>query len=96
MKAKFEASRLSDNIGDTDFCQKNRPTWEERPFLQKITDVLTAGIKILIRNSISKEENLTETLGKTITNNYKEKLSQTKNSEPKVESESESQFKLSK
>ena len=45
-------------------CINNRPDWSERPFLQKLTDVLSLGLKPLYRAFLSKEAILQNKLGK--------------------------------
>lgn len=37
-------------------CTENRPDWSERPFLQKLTDVLSFGMKPLFRGFFSNEK----------------------------------------
>ncbi len=39
-------------------CLKNKPDWSERPFLQRLTDVLSVGFKPLYRAFFSKEAQL--------------------------------------
>lgn len=39
-------------------CLNNTPYWSERPFLQKLTDVLSLGMTALYRSIISKEKEL--------------------------------------
>jgi len=43
-------------------CITNRPDWSERPFLQRLTDVLSFGFKPLFRFFTSKETELEEKL----------------------------------
>lgn len=47
-------------------CLNNRPDWSERPFLQKLTDVLSIGIKPLYRAFFSKEKELQKTMEQSI------------------------------
>lgn len=37
------------------FCLNNKPDWSERPFLQKLTDILSLGLKPLYRTFFSTE-----------------------------------------
>lgn len=37
-------------------CQENKPNWIERPFLDKLWDVLSLGIRVALRNRFSKEK----------------------------------------
>lgn len=46
-------------------CLDNKPDWAERPFLQKLTDVLSLGIKPLYR-AFSKEKGLQKTMEQSI------------------------------
>lgn len=48
-------------------CLDHKPDWSERPFLQKLTDVLSFGIKPLYRAFFSKEKELQKTLEQSIT-----------------------------
>ena len=43
-------------------CQNNKPTWSERSFLQKFTDLLSLGLKPLYRLFFSKEKQFEEEL----------------------------------
>lgn len=43
-------------------CLNNKPEWSERPFLQKLTDVLSIGFKPLYRAFFSKEKELEKKL----------------------------------
>ena len=47
-------------------CLDNKPDWTERPFLQKLTDVLSFGIKPLYRAFFSKEKELQKTMEQSI------------------------------
>ncbi len=47
-------------------CLDNKPDWAERPFLQKLTDVLSLGIKPLYRTFFSKEKELQTTIEQSI------------------------------
>ena len=47
-------------------CLNNKPDWSERPFLQKLTDVLSLGIKPLYRAFFSKEKTLQKDMLQTI------------------------------
>ncbi|KTD53775.1 hypothetical protein Lsan_4185 [Legionella santicrucis] len=39
-------------------CITNQPAWSERPYLQRLTDILSFGFKMLYREFCSKEDNL--------------------------------------
>lgn len=43
-------------------CLSNKPDWSERPFLDKLTDVLSFGLKPLYRVFFSKEKNFQESI----------------------------------
>lgn len=43
-------------------CLRNKPEWSERSFLQKLTDILSLGLKLLYRGFFSKEKQLEEKL----------------------------------
>ena len=61
------------NKHDVDFakdkikiCLDNTPDWSERPYVQKLTDILTLGLKALFRSFFSKERALQNTLEQSI------------------------------
>ena len=78
LKKRFGAinelnNRIKDkpNLNDEDIkkakkalktCLNNKPEWSERPFLQKLTDVLSIGFKPLYRAFFSKEKELEKKL----------------------------------
>ncbi len=47
-------------------CLDNNPDWTERPFLQKLIDVLIFGIKPLYQAFFSKEKELQKTMEQSI------------------------------
>ncbi|ARB92656.1 hypothetical protein [Legionella longbeachae] len=55
-------------------CLENKPEWSERPFLQKLTDVLSIGFKPLYRAFFSKESKMEEQLDKQLDESTKHGL----------------------
>lgn len=47
-------------------CLENKPDWSERPFLQKLTDVLSLGMKPLYRAYFSKEKDMQSAIEQVI------------------------------
>lgn len=47
-------------------CMNNKPDWSERPFLQKLTDLLSLGFKALYRAYCSREREMEESLGRKL------------------------------
>ncbi|MFA5960873.1 MAG: hypothetical protein WC785_10200 [Tatlockia sp.] len=47
-------------------CLNNKPDWSERPFLQRFTDLLSAGLKPLYRSFFSKESQFQKEIDETL------------------------------
>jgi len=56
-------------------CRSNSPEWSERGFLQKLTDILSLGIKPLFRKFFSKESSFKQKTRKSLFSDYSEKSS---------------------
>ena len=48
-------------------CLNNKPDWSERPFLKKLADIFSFGLKPLYRAFFSKEKKFQETMEQTVT-----------------------------
>ena len=55
MNDLYEPNQIKAAKDAVAICCENKPSWSERPFLQKLTDVLTLGFKPLYRAYFSKE-----------------------------------------
>lgn len=64
--APIEEADLSQAKETLKFCFENKPDWSERPFLQKLTDILSLGLKVLHRSFFSKENKAEKELGKLL------------------------------
>lgn len=61
-KRRLQQQDFSDAQKAIKTCIDNKPTWPERPFIHKLIDLLSLGIKPLYRTFFSKEDEFKKTL----------------------------------
>ena len=66
-KPILEIADLTSAKNAVNCCANNKPEWSERPFLQKLTDRLSLGLKVIYRAFFSKEADFQDTIEQAAT-----------------------------